>query len=112
MTTNDDLIDLQHANVFQLTTNGIGGRWRVRRNITGETLFELPAELTDQQVFAVLEFARRFELKAFNVGIAHGKCLAGEIHDPAARDLKDRLRLATDENVKICDHLDRLTRGV
>lgn len=112
MTDNADLIDLQHAHAFQLTRSGVRGPWRVRQNITSEHLADLPAELTERQVFAVLDFARRFELEAFNVGIAHGKRLAGEIHDPTLTDMQRRLQTVRDENEKICTHLDRLTRGV
>ena len=68
-----DLIHLQHAHTTQYTDGSEKSNWKVRQNITSEDLAELPAELNEGQVFAILDFARKFELIAFNEGIKFGK---------------------------------------
>jgi len=69
-----DLIDLQHAHVTQLTSEQEGKTtWMVRQNITSKDLHDLPANLSEKDVFAALDFARKFELIAFNTGIEFQK---------------------------------------
>lgn len=67
-----DLIPLQRAHVNQYTTEKEGKTpWEVQENETNGLLAVLPRELTEQQVFAVLHFARKFELLALNIGLNH-----------------------------------------
>jgi len=57
------LIDLQAAHVTQLT----------KKNITGEDLGKFPPSIDDPLMFKILDFARKFELIAFNAGITFQK---------------------------------------
>ncbi len=69
-----DLIPLQNAHVTQLTdSTGQKTAWSVQENETDEVLFELPVNLSENVVFAILKFARQYELKALNVGIQFSK---------------------------------------
>ena len=62
-----DLIDLQTASITQSTTEGyIKSEWTVQKNITNEKLFELPKNFNETEIFKIMEFARKFELIAFN----------------------------------------------
>jgi len=67
------LIDLQAAHVTQLTNKGKKSDWRVRKNITGEDLGKFPPSIDDPLMFKILDFARKFELIAFNAGITFQK---------------------------------------
>ena len=70
MEEREDLIPLQQAHVNQYTNaDGTKSPWEVQTNKTNELLAVLPRDLKDDQVFAVLKFARKFELFALNIGI-------------------------------------------
>ena len=69
MEENKILIPLSTAHVNQYTTNEGKSPWEVQENETNGLLAVLPREFTDQQMFRVLDFARKFELLAFNIGM-------------------------------------------
>jgi len=96
-----DLIDLQNAHVTQIT-NEVKGKsaWKVRQNITSEDLYDLPANLSEKDVFTVLDFAREFELIAFNAGIQFQKQMQSNI----ANNL-------INENKRLSIIIDKLSRG-
>ena len=74
MKNREALIGLSVAHVTQLTgNNGEKGPWRVQANKTNETLMELDKNYTEKQVFEILDFARKYELVAFNAGIKFQK---------------------------------------
>tara|TARA_R110000851_G_C13102760_1_gene569230 strand:- start:13744 stop:14115 length:372 start_codon:yes stop_codon:yes gene_type:complete len=68
-----ELIDIQSAHVTQLANNGVKGDWKVKKNITGETLATFPPNISDKLMFGILNFAKKYELIAFNAGISFQK---------------------------------------
>lgn len=62
-------IKLQSAHVTQHTVSGVKGFWSVEENITNEVLQTFPPNISDELMFSILDFARKFELDAFNAGI-------------------------------------------
>jgi len=72
---NEDLIQLQNANMFQTMSTATGKKsdWLIRENKTDEVLAVLPSNLPDKVMFDIIKFAREFELKAFNAGIQFAK---------------------------------------
>ena len=57
---------LQDCYVTQITGDS-KSNWLIK-NSKDEVLYELPAELSEQEVMAAVHFARHFELKAFVEG--------------------------------------------
>ena len=68
-----EIIDLQSANLAQLTKHGVKGNWDLKKNVTGEVLYVLPSKLSDQEAYSFLLFSRKYELEAFNKGIKFQK---------------------------------------
>lgn len=68
-----DLLTLSSANAFQLNASGKKSDWDIRRNITNESLIKLSSSISDNEIFKILNFARKFELEAFNIGIKFQK---------------------------------------
>ena len=69
-----DLLKLQNANMFQFTKDGIvTSDWLIRETITGDTLHTLPKNIPDAHMFEIIDFARKYELLAWNEGIKFGK---------------------------------------
>lgn len=96
-----DLIDLANAHVTQITSEQNGkSAWKVRQNITSNDLAELPANLSEKDVFACLDFARKFELIAFNVGI--------EFQKQQQTNIVNNLM---NENKRLSIIIDKLSKG-
>ncbi len=104
---NDDnkyLLPLQAANAFQLTEKGRKLDWLVRKNITGETLASLPANISDQAMMASLNFARKYELEAFNIGIRFQKGKQNAL-------MKEHINTLIEENERLAGLLEFHTKG-
>lgn len=71
MTT--ELIQLQSCNAFQKIGQDLNADWAIRENITGDVLQTLPGYIKDQDIFLILDFAKKYELIAFNEGIKFQK---------------------------------------
>lgn len=105
---NKDIIHLQNAHVTQYTNEGTNKtEWKVRKNITSEDLFELPSDLTEAEVFKILEFAREFELIAFNEGIKLGKDKTKKGYESIIQRLENNIMLAREENIRLATTLEK-----
>ena len=105
-----EYIMLAHAHVNQLTSGGVKSDWDIQANETNESLGKLPSTLNEQQVFAILEFAREHELLAFNEGIILGKDKQKAIDDKIIKQHEEQLAAARDENERLAQALENITK--
>lgn len=103
-----DLVDLQAANITQLVKAGIKGSWNVRKNITGETLGTFSGNITDVDIRQVLNFAKKFELIAFNEGIKLQKRKQNEFLVAQIEELKAINKELSDENIRLATILENV----
>lgn len=103
-------IKLAHAHVNQHTTKGVKTDWKVEANKTNEYLGVFPKKLDHNEVFDILNFARKFELDAFNIGVHFGKEEYKKTFENTISEFKQKLEEAAKENERLADALDRLTR--
>ena len=94
----------------QNTNEGKKTPWMVRQNVTCEELGQLPANLTEGQVFEIMAFARKYELEAFNIGINFGKEKQREVSKQIINELTAKLQAVHRENERIADAMDKLTK--
>jgi len=92
-----DLIELQNSHVTQITTHGIPSEWYVKENVTGRRLHSLPETISDRDMTSVMDFAKIFELKAFNAGINFQK---GKQNAP----LQQRIKALQEELRQVLAH--------
>ena len=104
---NTDIIHLQHAHITQYTDEGDKTAWKVRKNITSEDLAELPGNFTEDEVFKVMEFAREFELVAFQEGIRLGKKETKGVLGPFIINLQKELQMIRGENERLSTTLEK-----
>lgn len=104
-----EYILLAHAHVNQTTIKGEKTDWSVEANKTNKQLAVLPKSLTDAEVFSILDFARKYELEAFNTGIVFGKEKQLKTDEDRITDLETKLRLAGAENERLAEALDIIT---
>ena len=62
--------DLQKAYATQISDDD----WLVYNNID-DIIYTLPKEFTEKQVMSCINFGRKFELTAYNIGFIEGKRL-------------------------------------
>ena len=104
MTT--ELICLQSANATQLSDNGVKSEWKINKNVTGEILQAFPATVTDELMFMFLDFARKYELIAFNKGISFQKGKENEVLAAAITELQQANTFLMAENTRLADALE------
>jgi len=73
MSKQEDLIPLQASHVAQHTNGHIKSDWSVELNKTDEKILEFPSTYTDAEVFKIMDFAKKYELEALNIGINFAK---------------------------------------
>jgi hypothetical protein len=105
---NEDIIHLQNAHITQYSNMEGNSPWMVRKNITNEDLFQLPMELSEEEVFKIMAFARKFELIAFNEGVMFGKKKARELYEQQIANYNDNMKLAREENERLANKLLKL----
>lgn len=105
-----EFVHLQNAHVNQSTSGHVKSPWSVQMNITNEELAQFPAYIQDKDMFLIMNFAKKFELIAFNEGIGFGKKKQADTFKPFIEELKNNLKLAKEENERLAETLDRLTR--
>ena len=103
-----DLIPLQNAHVNQSTTEKDGkSDWIVLENITEEFLYTLPKHWDEITVFEALDFARKYELKALNVGINFGVTKMVEKFNIEREALRKHINDLTLANEKLAEKLEK-----
>ena len=102
-----NLIDLQTAYPTQLTTEQDGKLDWVVYDTARQKLAELPKELTDSQMFAIMDFARKFELQAFNIGMFHMKSQKDEEIKKILERGNAQLQELRDENTRLALALEQ-----
>lgn len=106
-----DLVPLANANAHQLTVKGVKQDWLVRENITDEELATFNARISDEDMFAILNFARKYELAALNAGIAFQKDKQNVLLQEHNARLAGQLEAMIEHNEQLAAAVDRLTRG-
>ncbi len=99
-------IDLQSAHITQHTNGQNKTDWEVKANITEENLFTLPKHLNESDVFTIMEFARKYELIAFNAGIAFQKGKQNEVLQSKIIQLSEIVKELSNENERLATVLD------
>ena len=102
-----DLIDLAHCNAYQTTNDGVKSDWLIRKNITGEELGQLPSHLSEEVIFQILHFARKYELIALNAGIQFQKQHQNAILREENRILKANLQGAIKRTEQLSELLEK-----
>ena len=100
------LIDLQAAHVNQYTTQGVKTDWFVEQNITNDSMHTFSNRLTDNDMFSVMDFARKYELIAFNTGITFQKGKQNEVLVAEIAQLKIAIKDLAGENTRLASILD------
>lgn len=105
------LIPIAHANAFQLTTDGKKGDWLIRENVTDVELHRFEGRISDQDMFEILRFARKYELEAFNIGIDFQKKTGNALLTQQIAELSAKNEAIIRHNDVLASTVERLTNG-
>ena len=107
------MIKLQNAHVTQHTNGHIKSDWSVEANITDEKLASFDKTVNDKLMFKILNFAREFELEAFNIGIAYGKKMTVGVYDNKIDNMTRAIKEMREENERLSVALQKeMFRGL
>ena len=101
-----EFIDLQAAHVTQNSVHGVKGEWHVKKNVTLEELDVFPANISDTIMFKILNFARKYELIAFNAGIKFQKDKQNELLMAKIKEQQSIINDFCAENARITEILE------
>ena len=104
-------IKLSSAHITQHTKDGVKGDWSVEENITNFRLGTLPRNLSDLNASAILNFARKYELEAWNAGIKFQKNINNEFLTDKIEKITEVNHALIEENERLAEVLDKLTQG-
>jgi len=107
---NTQLIKLQSSHITQFSNNGIKTDWMIRENISSKEMYKLPKILNEQEVFGIIDFARKYELCAFNKGIAFQKTKQNLLFLAQIKDLEKLIIGLKEHNHYLADALDKATK--
>ena len=107
MNNTEELIQLSSAHVTQQSIGGEKSEWAIEENITNNRLGTLPRHLSEVDVFAILNLARKYELKAFNSGIDFQKDKNNGYLNDKIKHLMGLNKELSAENERLSEVLDK-----
>jgi hypothetical protein len=106
-----DLVPLATCNAFQETVKGTKQDWVIRENVTGDKLGEFKARIADEDMFAILRFARKYELAALNTGVDLQRGKQDRLLNDENARLRQQLESIIAHNEMLAETVERLTTG-
>lgn len=100
-----EYIKLQHSHATQITNGHERSDWSIEANHTNEQLAIFPSTLTETQMFSILDFAKKYELEAWNQGIKFGSKKTSEVWDKKVKKLQESIDLMRAENERLAEAL-------
>lgn len=69
----NSLVELADSHVTQHTNGHLKSEWKVYTADNDKPLVQFPSTYTENDVFRIMDFAKKYELKALNAGISFQK---------------------------------------
>ena len=101
-----NIIDLAGTYVAQNTSGHIKTEWKVNLNGTETTIQTFPSHFTENEIFAIMDFAKKYELEAFNKGVRFGNKNTVDAYEAkldAKNNIINKLEM---ENERLAEALD------
>jgi len=100
------MLQLSTAHVTQTTQGSEKSDWVVQENETDKQLGVFSSQITETSMFTILDFAKKYELRAFNIGIAHGKQLIKEVYKEREANYEGIIKHMKEENERLARALE------
>ena len=109
--TDKSILDLATAHMTQHTNGHIKSDWSIEKNITDEVIIKFDKTYNEKQMFKILDFAKEYELIAFNKGIKFGKEKTITVYEEKLKVSQMQINLMSAENDRLSKLLDKLSLG-
>jgi len=105
------MLDLATCHITQHTKGSEKTDWVVQLNETNEEVFRLPKKMSEFEVFAIIDFARKYELEAFNKGIEFQKDKQNSVLKITIDSQLNLINKLKSENERLANELDKRIRN-
>jgi len=106
------LLDIATSHVTQHTSGHIKSDWSVELNETDEKIHIFPKHFSDNEIFDIMDFAKKYELEAFNKGIKFGKRKTIKIYQEKLDEATARMKYMAQENERLANALEQIYHNV
>lgn len=103
-----DLIPIQASHVTQHTTGHLKSPWLVKLNSSEVEIAQFPSTYSESEVFYIMDFVRKYELEALNIGITYQKGKTNGALASIIEQQKQLILTLKDENEKLSTLAERL----
>jgi len=111
MTNNQDkinsLVELAETTVTQHTHGHIKSEWNVMAQGNDKPIMKFPSGYSENEIFSIMDFAKKYELKALNAGIKFQKDKQNKVLKELIDEQKKLIEALKQENEKLADALER-----
>ena len=104
----ESMLDLAVSHVTQQTNGHIKTDWSVQLNKTDKEILTLPSTYLDNDIFKIMDFAKEYELIAFNKGIKLGKEKIMKVYKDKLDLAERRIEFMKAENEKLANALEQI----
>jgi len=101
------MLDLASCHITQHTNNNEKTDWSVQLNETNEEIFKLSKKLNENEVFGIIDFAKKYELEAFNKGIKFQKDKQNKVLKDTIDKQLQLINTLKSENERLATILDK-----
>lgn len=103
----NSLIDLANSSITQHTNGAIRSEWKVFKPDDNKPLMTFPKNYTEKEIFNIMDFAKKYELKAFNAGIKFQKNKQNNILKNIIEEQKKLIEALRKDNDRLAEALDK-----
>lgn len=103
-----EYVKLENAHITQHTNGAEKSEWSLEANETNESLHQFPKTFTEEQMFNILDFARKYENIAWNEGIKFGRDKARDIWEVKLELANKQIIYMREENARLATALENI----
>lgn len=107
MTEDRDIIPLQASHVTQHMNGHEKTDWSVEKNVTDEKIYTFPKHYTEAEIFHIMDFAKKYELEALNIGINLEKTRQNGVLKTIIDQQKQLIGQLANDNERLAEALER-----
>lgn len=101
-----NILELAGTHITQHTTGHQKTEWKVQLNGTQTVIQTFPSHFTENEIFAIMDFAKKYELDAFNKGVRFGNKNTVDAYEAKLNAKENIINRLKAENERIAEALD------
>ena len=101
------LIELAASSITQHTNGHIRSEWKVYTTGNDRPIMTFPSTYKENEIFNIMDFAKKYELKAFNAGIKFQKDKQNEVLKEIIENQKTLIEALKNDNERLAEALER-----